>query len=93
MKLNDLLLNIKHEIDSKTDNVSNSPKKPSDYKSYQNGFHDCFLQIENIIEKLFENMETENGKRCAYCGVPKDMKAGLARDGLTNKIIRCPFHE
>ncbi len=92
MKLNDLLLNIKHEIDSKTDNVSNSPKKPSDYKSYQKGFHDCFLQIENILERLFESIETQNGKICSHCGVQKDMSAGYARDSK-GKIIKCPFHE
>ena len=39
-----------HLIESKIDNMTNSPKKPSDFKSYQRGFSDAHKQINRIIE-------------------------------------------
>lgn len=92
-ELKKVFLKIKTEMDAKIDNVINCPKKPSDYKAYQLGFNHCFVQIENIIEKIYEDIETENGRLCAHCGAPKDNPAGLTRDGLTGRVIRCPFHD
>lgn len=49
------LKSILHEIKSEVDNVTRQPKKPSDLKSYQLGFADCYGDIVKMLEnKLFE---------------------------------------
>ena len=38
-----------HEVSAKVDNT-NSPKKPSDKKAYNNGFAECYKQVMGVLE-------------------------------------------